>query len=213
MRDSITGENAVRKLDPSRRARAEGYQQPSQLSGSTIRWVQKMTSMGEHSKHLRLKFTAIVLLLNGAFWVYFWACFIAASRPNDGSFCMDHCYDPYVFFGRGIGLAMNPLAHQFMKLMVALELPSFSIATLLQNMLTGQPTQRLFVGVLGDFGYRLFPGFPNGSGGRLFLGISINGYRLLATMLLSFLQWVLIAKFLSWLTRKFTGTSGSRSEV
>jgi predicted cobalt transporter CbtA len=41
--------------------------------------------------------------------------------------------------------------------------------------------------------------------------VSFDGYRIIATMLLSFFQWFLIAKFMSWLIRKFTGTRGSRS--
>ena len=161
-----------------------------------------MTAMNEYVGRYRLRLPAILLLLNGIFWAYFWTCFAAASLPNNGRFCMDHCYEPFVFFGHGIGLAMNPLAHGFMKLMVGLELPSFSMATLLQNVFTGEPQTRLFVGVLGDFGYKLFPGYPNGAGARIFLGISINGYRLLATMFLSFVQWLLIGKFLSWAVRK-----------
>jgi hypothetical protein len=142
----------------------------------------------------------MALVLNGVFWVYFWSCFAAASQPNEARFClMDHCYDPYVFWGHAIGLAGNPLALPFMKVMACVELPSFFLTTVLQNVLTGETKGRLLVGVLGYFGDKLFPGaYPNQSGGILFLGISINGYRLLATMLLSFLQWY----FLGWVAQK-----------
>lgn len=145
----------------------------------------------------------MALLLNGVFWVYFWISFALASQPNDGRFCMDQCLDPYVFFGYGIGLSGNPLALTFMKIMIAIELPSFAVVTYLTNLLTGEPADRLFVGVFGDFAYGLFPGFPNSSGGILYHGISINGYRLLATMLLSFFQWFLIAKILTRLIKRF----------
>jgi hypothetical protein len=142
------------------------------------------------------------LILNGAFWAYFWVCFAAASRPNDGHFCMDNCLDPYVFFGYGIGLNFNPFAYPFMKLMVFVQLPSFFIATVLQNLLPGQHASGLFAGALGDYGYKVFPNVPNGFGGELFLGVSLNGYRLVVTMLLSFIQWVLVAQLMSWAIRK-----------
>jgi len=93
---------------------------------------------------------------------------------------MDHCLDPYIFFGRGIGLNYNPLALPFMRQMIWTQFPSFAAATLIQRMLPG-----------------------NGSEGTLFLGISMNGYRLLATMLLSFVQWLLIALMLASLSLKF----------
>jgi hypothetical protein len=120
---------------------------------------------------------------------------------------MDHCLDPYVFFGYGIGLNFNPLALPFMKLMVGVQLPSFFIATVLQNLLLAQHAISLFAGSLGNYGHKVFPSIPNGFGGILFLGISINGYRLLVTMLLSFVQWLLVARFLSWLILKLKGHS------
>jgi hypothetical protein len=156
-------------------------------------------------KRVQLKSRATALLLNGAFWVYFWVCFAAASRPNNGHFCLDHCLDPYVFFGYGIGLNFNPLALPFMKLMVCVQLPSFFIATVLQHVLPGQHSAGLLSGALGSFGYNLFPEDYAGFGGRLFLGVSINGYRLVVTMLLSFVQWLLVARFLSWLILKLKG--------
>jgi hypothetical protein len=123
-----------------------------------------------------------------------------ASDRREDRYCLpDHCLDPYVFWGRAIGLAYNPLAAPFMKVMVWLELPAFFLATVTQNLLTGEPVSRLLVGALGYFGDKLFPGaYPNTSGGILFLGVSVNGYRLLATMLLSFLQWY----FLGWVAQK-----------
>ena len=149
-----------------------------------------------------LSVPACVLLLNGAFWIYFWACFVSASLPNDGRHCMDHCLDPYVFFGRGIGLNFNPLALPFMKQMVWVQMPSFSVATVLQNIMPGQHSQWLLFSAPDQPGFRLFPGNYDGSGGKMLLGISMNGYRLLATMLLSFVQWLLIARMLNWLILK-----------
>jgi hypothetical protein len=153
-----------------------------------------------------------LLLCNALFCIYFWVSFALVSQPDNGHFCMDQCFDPYVFFGRGVGLSMNPQVFFFMRAMVLVEMPSFATATLIENFLTGEPARRLLVGVFGDFAYSLFPGHPNLAGGVLFAGISFNGYRLLGTMLLSFVQWFLIAKILSWLARKFTGTSQPRNE-
>lgn len=158
------------------------------------------------SKFIRPDLKSLLLLLNGVFWVGFWVCFLVASQPNEDRYClMDHCLDPHVLWGRAIGLAYNPLAAPFMKVIVCLELPAFFLATVTQNLLTGEPTGRLLVGALGYFGDRLFPGaYPNQSGGTLFLGISINGYRLLATMLLSFFQWYFIGGVVQKLWRRWT---------
>ncbi len=161
------------------------------------------------SKFIRRDLNSLVLLINGVFWACFWGCFIFASQPNENRYCfMDHCQDPYIFWGRAIGLAANPLALPFMKAMVCLELPAFFLATVIQNLLTGEPTGRLLVGSLGYFGDRLFPGaYPNQSGAILFLGISVNGYRLLATMLLSFFQWYSIG----WVVQKLWHKWSDRS--
>ena len=158
---------------------------------------------------IRPDMKSFLLLLNGVFWVGFWVCFLVASQPNEDRYCLpDHCLDPYVFWGRAIGLAYNPLAAPFMKVMVCLELPAFFLATVTQNLLTGEPASRSLVGALGWFGDKLFPGaYPNTSGGILFLGISINGYRLLATMLLSFFQWY----FIGWVFQKLWHRWSTRS--
>jgi hypothetical protein len=163
------------------------------------------------SKFIRPDLKTLVLFLNGIFWVGFWVCFLVASQPNEDRFCLpDHCLDPYIFWGRAIGLAYNPLAAPFMKVMVCLELPAFFLATVTQNLLTGEPASRLLVGALGWFGDKLFPGaYPNTSGGILFLGISINGYRLLATMLLSFFQWY----FIGWVFQKLWHRWASHSSA
>jgi hypothetical protein len=146
----------------------------------------------------------MALVLNGVFWVYFWIFFMAVSQRPEDRFLIDHPYDPYILWGHAIGWVGYPLALPFMKIMVCVELPSFFLATIIQNLLTGEPKGRLLVGVLGYFGDKLFPGsYPNTSGGIVFHGISINGYRLLATMLLSFLQWYFIGRVFRKLWRKW----------
>lgn len=154
----------------------------------------------------------LVLAGNVVFWVYFWSHFAFASQPTKRAFYMDHPVDPYIFWGHSIGMGMNPLVLPFMKVMVCVQLPSFFLTTLSQNLLTGEPTGRFLVGVLGYFGDKLFPGsYPNQSGGILFLGMSLNGYRLLATMLLSFLQWYLIGWALQSLWYKCFGQPQAKS--
>jgi hypothetical protein len=161
-----------------------------------------MTFKRPIAEHVQMNLRTLAMLLNGAFWVYFWIQFAAVSLPNNGHFCLDHCLDPYVFFGYGIGLNYNPLALPFMKLMVCVQLPSFFLATVFQHLLPGQHSAGLLSGALGEFGYILCPEDYAGFGGRLFLGVSINGYRLLVTMLLSFVQWLIVVRLLSWLTQK-----------
>jgi hypothetical protein len=155
-------------------------------------------------KSFRLSWRELALLLNCAFWVYCWTSFAAASLPNNGHHCVDHCLDPYVFFGYGIGLNYNPLALPFMKVMVWAQLPSFFIATVFQHLLPGQHSSGFLAGAIGDIAYRLFPEDYSGFGGKLFFGISVNGYRLLVTMVLSFFQWLLLARLLFSLTQRIT---------
>ena len=111
--------------------------------------------------------------LNGAFWLYFWLAF-ASGHANDHSWG-DRPVDPYVVLGHAIGLSKNPLTYGFMKAMFWVQFPSFCVATIIQ---------RFFAGIDATV---------------LFLGISPNGYRLIATMLMSFLQWYFIARLVSWL--------------
>ena len=139
----------------------------------------------------------IALIANCVFWAYFWACFARAARLDSRS-CIDHCLDPYTFFGYGIGLNFNPLALPFMQLMVRVQLPSFVISTILQNVLFGSHDTTVLSGIFGDYGAGFLANVPNGFGGRLVGGVSINGYRLVLVMLLSFLQWVVLARLLNW---------------
>jgi hypothetical protein len=136
-------------------------------------------------------------IANCVFWAYFWTCFARAARL-DSRLCIDHCLDPYTFFGYGIGLNFNPLALPFMKLMIRVQLPSFAIATIVQNVLFGPHDTSMMAGIFGDNSTGFLANVPNGFGGKLVGGISINGYRLVVVMLLSFVQWILLARLLNW---------------
>jgi len=135
------------------------------------------------------------MLLNGVFWGCFLIYFIHAAKLDDPRFCMDHCHPAYAFWGHGVGYNANPFSFPFMRVMATIHLPSYVVTKLAENALTGEPMGRLLSGVY-------FPGNPNLSGGVVFFGISLDGYQLLFTMLLSFVQWFLIVKSLAWLTRR-----------
>jgi hypothetical protein len=156
-----------------------------------------MTIFGSGVRQRIRRLGGSLSIANGIFWTYFWISFRIVSTPYERKFCIDGCFDPYVLWHHAIGLGSNPLILPFMRTMIWVEFPSFCVATILQNLLTGEPVRRLLIGMFGDVGLSVFSGYPNQSGGVIFLGISVNGYRLLLTMLLSFLQWLVIAKCVS----------------
>jgi hypothetical protein len=96
--------------------------------------------------------------------------------------------------------------------MVCVELPSFFLATLVQNLLGGIPPGGILLnGALGSYREKLFSSYPTAWGGNLYFGISINGYRLLGTMLLSFLQWYLIGWAIQSFWYKYFGQPLAKS--
>jgi hypothetical protein len=153
------------------------------------------------TKRSNLNLRTWALLLNGVFWVCFWVYFILAAKVDDPKFCMDHCHPAYAYWGHGVGYNANPFSLAFMRAMAYLQFPSFIVTKLAENVLTREP-------LAGAFNQ----GIPNLSGGIVFLGISFDGYQLLLTMLLSFVQWILVAKILSWLIQKFAGASSIPKE-
>jgi hypothetical protein len=130
------------------------------------------------------------------FWACFWVYFALAAKADNPKFCMDHCHPAYAFWGHGVGYNANPFSLVFMRVMASLQFPSFLVTKLVENALTGQSLVGAFT-----------PGQANLSGGVLFFGVSIDGYQLLFTMLLSFFVWFYIAKILTWATQKLFATS------
>jgi hypothetical protein len=118
------------------------------------------------------KLTKIVLIANLCFWVYFWVAFFLAAQPYDPRPLGHLPLGPCSIGGRAIGLTTPSLSYPFMQAALWIQFPSFLIASLGQRALSND---------------LLF-----------FAGISIGGYKLLVTMLLSFLQWYLI----SWVWQK-----------
>ena len=141
----------------------------------------------------RLQMTFAVA--NVIFWLYFWVSFALASMPAYERFCMDHCVDLYAFGAHGIGMNVNTLQYPFMRLMEWVEIPSFSLAMFLQNLIGGNSGRGLLFGIVDLFPNNGFTAGSDGFGGRLLWGISVNSYRLIFTVVLSFLQWHFIALF------------------
>jgi hypothetical protein len=135
-----------------------------------------MTIISSRPRSVKIGPIGFAVIFNCAFWFYFWLSF-AGVHPND-RFWSDHPVDPYVVFGHAIGLSKNPLSYGFMKAMFWVEFPSFCFTTWVQRMFSGIDSSALY------------------------LGVSLNGYRLVATMLASMVQWAAIAWLLQRLLRK-----------
>ncbi len=121
------------------------------------------------------KFAKVLLVANLCLWIYFEIAFAHASYP----FRHDPWGHPagagYTFAGRSIGIIESPFTHPFFNLAFWVEFPSFALARGGQNLL-----------------------FPQVTGDRFFVGISEGGWRLLAIVVLSFLEWY----FVGWVVQK-----------
>jgi hypothetical protein len=121
------------------------------------------------------KFVRVLLIANLCLWVYFWLAFAKASQPYDPRPWGHFPIDLYSFWGHAIGLTKSSFAYPFVEAIFWVEFPSFLFVTLVQH--------AFFAKVSAD---------------QFFAGISVGGYKLLAIMLLSFLQWY----FVGWLGQK-----------
>lgn len=110
------------------------------------------------------------LIANFCFWVYFWFAFAQAAQPYDPRPWGHLPVDLYSFWGHAIGLTRSSLMYPFMHMAYWIEFPSFLLVSLIQNTL-----------------------FAHVSADRFLAGISVGGYKLLAIMAVSFMQWYLIA--------------------
>ena len=140
----------------------------------------------------RINVESLLLVMNAIFWLYFFCYFVVEAKREDPQLCMDHCHPAYAFWGHGIGYIMYPLSFTFMKTMIVVEYPSFALATYFENLITPVSSQVILIGSRSSYPWEWFP--LNLSGGRVFLGISLDGYKLLLVVLLSFLQWWFVAK-------------------
>lgn len=115
------------------------------------------------------KLISVFFVANFLLWVYFAIAFSHASYAYRPDLQGDPNGTGYTFWGHSIGLVESGLVYPFYRVMYYVEFPSFIVAV---------------------FVIKIFD--PNLAGNWFFLGISEGGWILVATMLLSFLQWYLI---------------------
>lgn len=132
------------------------------------------------------KITTTILAANLGLWVYFWIAFAQASEPYNPHHWIHFPVDLYSFWGHAIGQTQSSSLHPFMNLMFWAEFPSLALVTLIQ---------------------RVF--FSKVSAEEILLGISTGGYKLLAIMVLSFLQWYLIGKAIQRFTSRGPASSSA----
>ena len=115
------------------------------------------------------KFVKTLLIANLFLWVYFWIAFAHASYQYRRDPWGHPAGAGYTFAGHSIGIMESSFTHPFFNLAFWVELPSFALARVGQNLL-----------------------FPQVTGDRFFAGISEGGWRLLMILVLSFVQWYLV---------------------
>jgi hypothetical protein len=135
------------------------------------------------------------LLANLLFWVYFWVDFgLRAERyvPHPPAF--EEILPFLVVAGLAIP-TVEPIQYEWnwraLRLAVMIHLPAFSAT---------QPL--IWIGNWLELRHEEEPG-ELGFWDKTFLGTSMGGYRLILVMLLSFLQWYLIAILLAWFVTRF----------
>lgn len=115
------------------------------------------------------KLVKVLLIVNACLWIYFWFSFARASQPYDPRPWGHFPIDVSSFWGHAIGLTRSSLTYPFMRIIFWTEFPSFLFVTLVQHAF-----------------------FAKLSADRFLAGISVGGYKLLAIMLVSFVQWYLV---------------------
>ncbi len=110
------------------------------------------------------------MVANVCFWAFFWIAFFKAARPYLPA--QPHGpVDLYCIWGRAIGLTTSSFLYPFMKVAFVIEFPSFLLITMIQNLFFSRLSSDYFVG-----------------------GISVGGFKLLAIMAVSFVQWYLLGR-------------------
>jgi hypothetical protein len=121
------------------------------------------------------KLAKVLLVLNLCLWIFFWISFALASRPFHPNPMGHPAGTGYTFWGHSIAVVESAFMYPFFKVVMYVEFASFLVITLVVRVFSP---------------HQLLNGF--------FAGISGGGWLLLATMLLSFLQWY----FIGWLVQK-----------
>jgi hypothetical protein len=134
------------------------------------------------------KITNILLAANLCLWLYFWFGFAQAAEPYNPRPFGHLPLDPYSFWGHAIGLGTSSLSYPFMKVVFWPNLPSFFVVALIRNIF-----------------------FRNIGSDSIYVGISIGGYFLLLTMMISFAQWYLVGRICKKLLDRTSGNSRGHS--
>jgi hypothetical protein len=136
--------------------------------------------------HSTGKFIKVLLIANLCLWIYFWIGFARASYPYKPNPLGHPAGTGYTYWGHSIAVAESGLKYPFFKAVFYPELPSFAIAVLIERVFDPQLISHRFIA-----------------------GISMSGWSLLATMLLSFLQWYLVG----WVGQKLWHRWSSHSNA
>lgn len=115
------------------------------------------------------KVVKVLLIANLFLWIYFWVGFAHTSQPYDPRPWGHPPVEPYSFGGHAVGLTISIFSYTFMKVTYWAEIPSFAFVSVLMRIFFGRLTSD-----------------------RLIAGISVAGYKLLAVMVVSFVQWYLV---------------------
>jgi hypothetical protein len=147
---------------------------------------------------MKLKFDRIVvsaLAFNALFWLYFWISFALAAEPYDPHPQGAHFpTNPLTVWGYSIGLVERLSDHVSWILVMIVQFPSLVAATLFRHV--------GFVIAKHTFDPSSPAPFPFTQGWTL-AGIDTLGWVVITTMLISFLQWYLIGRLVSWAWRRF----------
>lgn len=121
------------------------------------------------------KLVRVLLAANLCLWIYFSVGFAHASHRYEPNHLGHPSGTGYTFWGHSIALTESGLVYPFFKVTFYTELPSFVVAVLIERAFDSQLISHRFVE-----------------------GISIGGWSLVGTVLLSFFQWYLIG----WIVQK-----------
>lgn len=139
-----------------------------------------MTTITRASSARKSWIVPVFLLLNTVLWVVFWGGFFSESTaypappmPTEGVAASQ------VVAHRAATCDLAPNRDAYYRASFIPNLPSFLVTRVLFNLPTG--------------GYR---------SPKLYLGTSVAGYELICWMIVSFVQWCLVGRLISWLLSK-----------
>jgi hypothetical protein len=143
----------------------------------------------ETSSRMDRKIAKLFLVANLCLWIYFWIGFARASYPYEPNPLGHVSGTGFTFWGHAIAVAESGFKYKFFKTTYYVELPSVLLVTLFARIFDPHLVSPLFFG-----------------------GISMGGWIIIATMMLSFFQWYFIGRAIQRLGHKWfnqpTGAGG-----